>query len=63
MSTQEITPNNDPVFERVALIGAGLIGSSLAWASRKKGLARHVAVTSRSAARGCSVPKVMICAT
>lgn len=50
MSTQEITPNNDPVFERVALVGAGLIGSSLAWASRKKGLARHVAVTSRSEA-------------
>ncbi|EKE78901.1 prephenate/arogenate dehydrogenase family protein [Oceanibaculum indicum] len=48
MSTQEITPNNDPVFERVALVGAGLIGSSLAWVSRKKGLARHVAVTSRS---------------
>jgi len=47
---QENTPGTEPVFNRIALIGAGLIGSSLAWASRKKGLARHVAVTSRSAA-------------
>jgi len=50
MSTQENTPTTEPVFERIALIGGGLIGSSLAWASRKKGLARHVAVTSRSEA-------------
>ena len=50
MSTQENTPTTEPVFERIALIGAGLIGSSLAWASRKKHLARHVAVTSRSEA-------------
>jgi cyclohexadieny/prephenate dehydrogenase len=50
MSMQENTPTTEPVFERIALIGGGLIGSSLAWASRKKGLARHVAVTSRSEA-------------
>ncbi|MBC7136367.1 MAG: prephenate dehydrogenase/arogenate dehydrogenase family protein, partial [Oceanibaculum nanhaiense] len=49
MSTQDNTLTNEPVFDRIALIGAGLIGSSLAWASRKKHLARHVAVTSRSA--------------
>jgi len=30
------------IFERVALIGLGLIGSSIAWASKRAGLARHI---------------------
>ncbi len=39
---------NGPVhFSRVALLGAGLIGSSLAWAIRARGLADHVAAYSR----------------
>ncbi len=37
-------------FDRVALIGTGLIGSSLARAVRKHGLADHIAVSSRTQA-------------
>ena len=33
----------DPLFNRVALIGLGLIGSSLAWALRRDGVAMHIA--------------------
>ncbi|MBO0902774.1 prephenate/arogenate dehydrogenase family protein [Jiella sonneratiae] len=36
-----------PLFDRVALIGIGLIGSSLALNVKAGGLARHVAVTTR----------------
>ncbi len=39
-----------PPFDRVALIGIGLIGSSLARVLRREGLARHIAVHSRSEA-------------
>jgi cyclohexadieny/prephenate dehydrogenase len=41
---------SQPLFKRVALIGLGLIGSSLARAVKKHGLALHVAGTARSAA-------------
>ena len=41
--------NGDPLFERVALIGIGLIGSSLALAMRKHGLARETVASSRRA--------------
>ena len=34
-----------PLFERVTLIGLGLIGSSLAWAMRTGSMARSVRVT------------------
>ncbi|MEE8393949.1 MAG: prephenate/arogenate dehydrogenase family protein [Rhodospirillales bacterium] len=37
-----------PLFERVAFIGFGLIGSSLAQVIRRHGLAGHIAVTARS---------------
>jgi cyclohexadieny/prephenate dehydrogenase len=37
-------------FERIALIGMGLIGSSLARAAREKGLARHITAIDASAA-------------
>jgi cyclohexadieny/prephenate dehydrogenase len=37
-----------PVFQRLALIGIGLIGSSIALAARKYGLADHVSVNSRT---------------
>ena len=40
---------SQPLFKRVALIGLGLIGSSLARAMKKHGLAGHIAGTARSA--------------
>jgi cyclohexadieny/prephenate dehydrogenase len=39
---------SDPLFKRVALIGLGLIGSSLARVIKREGLAGHVAGTARS---------------
>lgn len=39
---------SEPMFDRIALIGIGLIGSSLARVIAAKGLARHVAIASRS---------------
>jgi cyclohexadieny/prephenate dehydrogenase len=39
-----------PVFNRLALIGVGLIGSSIARAARAQGLARSIVATARSAA-------------
>jgi cyclohexadieny/prephenate dehydrogenase len=38
----------EPVFQRLALIGIGLIGSSIALAARRYGLAGHVSVNSRT---------------
>ena len=40
----------DSLFGRIALIGAGLIGSSLARVLRRHGLAQHIAVTARTQA-------------
>ncbi len=37
----------DPMFDRIALIGIGLIGSSIALATKRGGLARHIAVATR----------------
>ncbi|WP_206517888.1 prephenate dehydrogenase/arogenate dehydrogenase family protein, partial [Mesorhizobium sp. M1A.F.Ca.IN.022.04.1.1] len=37
-----------PMFGRIALVGIGLIGSSLARVIRREGLARHIAVATRS---------------
>ncbi|MBC8339599.1 MAG: prephenate/arogenate dehydrogenase family protein [Rhodospirillales bacterium] len=42
--------DSKPLFERMALIGAGLIGSSLARVVRRDGLAGHIAVAARSQA-------------
>src|SRR5690606_13389 len=39
----------DPMFDRIALIGIGLIGSSLARVSRREGLAGEIVVSTRSA--------------
>jgi cyclohexadieny/prephenate dehydrogenase len=39
-----------PIYDRIALIGLGLIGSSFAHACRRAGLARHVSGYARSAA-------------
>lgn len=38
-----------PIFEKLTLIGIGLIGSSIARVARKKNLANHIAISSRSA--------------
>jgi cyclohexadieny/prephenate dehydrogenase len=39
----------EPIFNRLALIGIGLIGGSIALGAKKHGLAGHVAVSSRTA--------------
>jgi len=39
-----------PLFDRIALVGIGLIGSSLAHVVRRRRLASHVAITTRSEA-------------
>jgi cyclohexadieny/prephenate dehydrogenase len=46
------------MFERVALIGLGLIGSSLAHVMRREGLACHIAGHARSAATRADVEKL-----
>ena len=38
-----------PMFDKVALIGIGLIGGSIARDARKRGLARHIVAATRSA--------------
>ncbi|MEM6463424.1 MAG: prephenate/arogenate dehydrogenase family protein [Pseudomonadota bacterium] len=38
----------DPQFDKIALIGIGLIGSSLARIIRAKGLAKHISISTRS---------------
>jgi cyclohexadieny/prephenate dehydrogenase len=43
-----MTTNSPPRFERIALIGIGLIGSSLARVIRRDGLADHIAVCART---------------
>jgi len=40
---------SEPLFDRVALIGIGLIGSSLALAMKLHGLTSHIAISTRSA--------------
>jgi len=40
----------EPMFDRLALIGVGLIGSSIAHAARRQGLVREIVATARSAA-------------
>jgi cyclohexadieny/prephenate dehydrogenase len=41
-------PDRPPVFERLALIGVGLIGSSIARAARERGVVRTIAASARS---------------
>src|ERR1700761_7129880 len=41
--------NTSPKFDRIALIGFGLIGGSIARAARAEGLAKEIVVTARSA--------------
>lgn len=42
--------NSSPLFEKIALLGIGLIGSSLARAAKKRSLANHIAIYTRSPA-------------
>ena len=49
-----------PVFERLALIGVGLIGSSIARAARADGAVRTIAATARSAATRARVRELGI---
>src|SRR5262245_58762744 len=39
-----------PIYDKIALVGIGLIGSSLARVIRREGLAREIAISTRSAA-------------
>ncbi|MFO1190511.1 MAG: prephenate/arogenate dehydrogenase family protein [Alphaproteobacteria bacterium] len=48
--TSTTSPGDKPLFERMALIGIGLIGSSLARLVKRDGLVRHVVATARSQA-------------
>ena len=48
MSGPKSAPVSGPMFERIALVGIGLIGSSIARAVATRGLAGHVAVSTRS---------------
>jgi cyclohexadieny/prephenate dehydrogenase len=41
---------SDPLFQKIALVGIGLIGSSLARVVRRERLAGHIAISTRSAA-------------
>src|SRR5690606_8662849 len=41
---------SEPMFEKIALVGIGLIGSSLARVARRENLARHIAISTRSRA-------------
>lgn len=50
----------EPLFERIALIGIGLIGSSLARVIRRDGLAGHVAACARSEATLAQVRRLDI---
>ncbi|WP_085900961.1 prephenate/arogenate dehydrogenase family protein [Kiloniella majae] len=43
-----MTEKKDPLFNKIALVGIGLIGSSLALATRKNGLAKEITACARS---------------
>lgn len=50
-----------PVFERVALIGLGLIGSSIAWAARRGGVAGEIVGFARSEATRTTARRLGFC--
>jgi cyclohexadieny/prephenate dehydrogenase len=50
-----------PIFEHVALIGLGLIGSSLSHAIRRRGVARHISGTARSEATRQTAERLKLC--
>ncbi|TYO91207.1 prephenate dehydrogenase [Oceanicella actignis] len=50
-----------PIYDTVALIGLGLIGSSIAWAARRAGLARRIVGHARSAATRETAARLGFC--
>jgi cyclohexadieny/prephenate dehydrogenase len=52
-----VTPDK-PLFERLALIGTGLIGSSIARAARAQGVVRSIVATARTAATRARVAEL-----
>ena len=50
-----------PLFERVALIGLGLIGSSIAWAAKRGGLAGEIVGHARSAETRAKAAELGFC--
>lgn len=50
--------SHDASFQRIALIGAGLIGGSIARAARAQGLAKEIVVTARSASSRARVAEL-----
>ncbi len=52
-----------PIFPRIALIGLGLIGSSIAWAAKREGLVGHVAGSARTQATRARALELGFCDT
>ena len=50
--------SNEPLFNRLALIGVGLIGSSIARAARAQGVVRSIVATARSVETRARVAKL-----
>jgi len=53
--------NDGPLYQRVALIGIGLIGSSLALALRQHGLAGHIVACARTEATLATAQRLGLC--
>ncbi len=51
----------DPKFQRVALVGLGLIGSSIAWAAKREGLAEEIVGSARSSATCAKAVELGFC--
>jgi cyclohexadieny/prephenate dehydrogenase len=49
-----------PLFDKIALIGIGLIGGSIALEARKRGLARHIVAATRSAATAATANRLKL---
>ena len=54
------TPLSEPLFQRLALVGMGLIGSSLARVCRRRGLARQIVASDISAAVRATVANLAL---
>jgi cyclohexadieny/prephenate dehydrogenase len=53
--------SQEPLFGRVALVGVGLIGSSIAWAARRGALAGEIVGTARSAGTRARAAELGFC--